>query len=452
VRLERETEFWEIDLDDRVATIRTGRIGTRGKTQRLTAESSDDAQRLHDDAVAGALVKGFREPPGPPPPAGLAIRDAALEQALRDHRDDRDAYLVYADWLQAAGNPLGELIVAEARRGGRNPKLEKRIDALRGVLRLPLPDCVRFGWRFGMWRTLRIENVRELRGGQVSRFAAAAIARDVFSHAMCAALDELHVGALQWRENHVRVPEIITEAQRHAWARGLRRLVIGDIIAEPEAQPYLAGYDPGQIGALVAATFPDLRALRVHAGFTADVARILDGLHMPELRELALVVGRFAAQRVDQLYAAKLPRLERLELWLGEPNRNARAVSTIELRPLFAGAYLREVRHLALRNSPNATAFAQAIVAAPIASRLVTLDLSKGTLDDVGADALVAGAPKLPHLERLVLDESYLTPAAIRLLGTRFGARVSALDQKPEVAAGARTVSFVQPGLLRRRR
>jgi uncharacterized protein (TIGR02996 family) len=451
VRLERETEFWEIDVDDRTYVVRTGRIGTRGKTRRATCETVEAAQIAADDAIAGALVQGFRELQAPAAPPELALRDATLEQALRDHRDDRDAYLVYADWLQAAGNPLGELIAAEAS-AGKHPKVDKRIDTLRAALRLPLPDRVRFGWRWGMWKSLRIENVRDFRGGQRSKFSAHTIAREVFGHVMCAALDELQIGALEWGQNHVHVPAILDEAAQHEWARGLLRLVIGDVRANEDPATYMADYDAGPIGGRIAAAVPNLMSLRVHSGFTADVERTLAGLHLPQLRELALVTGRFAPERVATLFAAKLPRLERLELWLDEPSWRARAVSIAELRPLFNGARFGDVRHLALRNSPNATALADAIVDAPIASRLVTLDLSKGTLDDAGADALVAGARRLPHLERLVLDENYLSPDAIRSLAARFGKRLSAANQKPVVAAAQRTVSFVAPTGMRRRR
>src|SRR5262249_10576502 len=154
-RLEKSGEFWEIELDDHEVTTRTGRIGTRGKPQRTTHETAADAQRAHDDAVIGALRKGFYEPPGaPPPPPGLDIRDAVLEQALRDHRD-RDAFLVYADWLQTPGNPIGELVTATIRlEAGHDVRVAKRVDALRTALRLPLPDRARFVWQHGLWGTL----------------------------------------------------------------------------------------------------------------------------------------------------------------------------------------------------------------------------------------------------------------------------------------------------------
>ena len=219
MRLEHATEFWEIDLDDRTFVVRTGRIGTRGKTQRFTAATVEAAQHAHDEEIAGALVRGFREVPGPPAPAGLKIRDAELEQALRDHRDDRDAYLVYADWLQVAGNPLGELIVAEVRRAGlvargdKVPKLDKRIATLRGALRLPLPDRT-----LRLWFRHAAHRERATCTAQATWFPTAT-SRELFSHVMCAALDELHVGALRWSQNHVPSPSSFTRRSGEEWAR-----------------------------------------------------------------------------------------------------------------------------------------------------------------------------------------------------------------------------------------
>ena len=50
-----------------------------------------------------------------------------FEQAIAQAPDDPAPYLVYADWLTAQGDPLGELITAQ--HDGR-PELKARIDQL----------------------------------------------------------------------------------------------------------------------------------------------------------------------------------------------------------------------------------------------------------------------------------------------------------------------------------
>ena len=41
------------------------------------------------------------------------VRNAELEQAILDERDDPAPYRVYADWLESRGDPRGELIALQ---------------------------------------------------------------------------------------------------------------------------------------------------------------------------------------------------------------------------------------------------------------------------------------------------------------------------------------------------
>ena len=58
---------------------------------------------------------------------------------------------------------------------------------------------------------------------------------------------------------------------------------------------------------------------------------------------------------------------------------------------------------------------AAALAHAPIVARLESLDLSLGTLSDVGAAALLAGQP-LTHLKRLDLHHHFLSDEMIERL------------------------------------
>ncbi len=54
-----------------------------------------------------------------------------FEAAIRAHRDDEAARLVYSDFLQAEGDPLGELIAVQlAQSKKKTPALFKREKAL----------------------------------------------------------------------------------------------------------------------------------------------------------------------------------------------------------------------------------------------------------------------------------------------------------------------------------
>jgi len=453
VRLERDNEFWDIELDERSYVMRSGRFGTRGKSTRVTCPTIDEAMEAYDRQIVTMLKNGWLEPPRAEPPlAGLELRDAALEQAIRDQRDDRDAYLVYADWLQAAGNPIGELIaLASAETPRKTPKVGKRIASLVASLRLPLPDQATFRFRWGLWRSLRVENMRDERGGPPTASPlSSSFMRALFSHVLCAALDELAIGALQWGHNYRLVPEVIDEAARHAWAQGLRTLAIGEIRVDPDPGYYESDYDAGKLGRPITKAFPNLTSLEIHAGFTpSDEASSLAGLELPRLTQLAIVAGWFGDGRYDQLTTMVVPALERLELWIGGSPAQRTADPT-RVRGLFEAGRFAKLRHLALRNSRHADAFAAAIPSWPIAERLVTLDLSKGTLSDDGARSLLVNPRKLPALKHLVVDECYVSHDLVRALQARFET-VSATGQRTAVAPHLREIAFLPTYATRRR-
>jgi len=79
-----------------------------------------------------------------------------------------------------------------------------------------------------------------------------------------------------------------------------------------------------------------------------------------------------------------------------------------DLAPILAGANLPALTYLGLRDSEIADQVAAAVASAPVVARLHILDLSLGTLSDVGAAALLTGQP-LTHLRKLDLHHHFLT-------------------------------------------
>jgi hypothetical protein len=311
---------------------------------------------------------------------------------------------------------------------------------------MPLPDQATFRFRWGVWRSVRLENMNDLRDGPTTAFRLSSFARALFGHALCFALDDLAIGALQWRHNHVLVPQVIDEAGRHAWARGLRTLDIGDVRSDPDPAYYASDYDAGALGRPITSAFPNLTSLTIRAGFKeSNDASSLAGLELPRLKTLAIIAGWFGDGRLDQLATMVVPALERLELWIDGGPRDL--AGPRRLREVLDSGRFAKVRHLALVNSPHANELATTIPVWSLAERLKTLDLSKGTLTDGGARALL-GANQLPALQRLVIDECYVSPDTIRALEARFDS-VSARDQRTGPPVVAFRVVWARP---RRRR
>ena len=89
--------------------------------------------------------------------------NAELESQILEDPEDPAAYLVYADWLQTAGDPRGKLIAAdaalaadpasEALAASAAAILEEHRDALLGT---PAGAPISFDWHYGFWRAAHL--------------------------------------------------------------------------------------------------------------------------------------------------------------------------------------------------------------------------------------------------------------------------------------------------------
>jgi uncharacterized protein (TIGR02996 family) len=105
-----------------------GRVRVHNDPGRLATRQCADAaaaRRTYDKLVAQKLAAGFVLAPGSEPEVAQrdvdVHRNAELEAKLAADPDDA-TYLVYGDWLQARGDPRGELVhVQHAMRAGGDP-------------------------------------------------------------------------------------------------------------------------------------------------------------------------------------------------------------------------------------------------------------------------------------------------------------------------------------------
>src|SRR5688572_29970061 len=90
-------------------------------------------------------------------------RNPELEQALLANPDDEQSYQVYADWLQAQGDPRGELAslqtgkIDAARRKREQELLTSNRAALLGELPEPADNSeLQVVWHAGWLRSVRL--------------------------------------------------------------------------------------------------------------------------------------------------------------------------------------------------------------------------------------------------------------------------------------------------------
>jgi hypothetical protein len=316
--------------------------------------------------------------------------------------------MVYADWLLGQGSPLGEMIGLAQRNK------QKAAEAIAKKIGMPDKDAATVTWRHGLWKSLRLDN--EIDWGD-SEWDPVPFARGLFGSPLCAVLEELRIGMLRW--DFQDQPSVIAEAGRHAWAKDLRSLHVGDVDSDID----MDHHSIGDVGKAIAKSFPNLVALRLHSGSqtwrggreTFGIA----GLELPKLESLVIETCALTGKRLKSLLAAKQPALTSVELWFGEPNRDTIA-KLADIKPILDGTPYPKLRRLGLRNTALCTDLVRLLPAATLAKQLEAIDLSMGTFHDDDATELVEGAAAFPALRTLDVSDSYLTKAGIRTLKAGF--------------------------------
>ncbi|GGM09141.1 MULTISPECIES: STM4015 family protein [Micromonospora] len=218
---------------------------------------------------------------------------------------------------------------------------------------------------------------------------------------------------------------------------GLRHLFLADLVGE---QCEISWITHDDITGLLRA-YPALETFWVRGGNELRLAPLRhDGL-----RELGFQTGGLPATVSRAVAASDLPALRRLDLWLGQQQYQGDTTGK-DLAELLAGDRVPELRHLAICNSEFADDIARAVATAPVVARLEVLDLSKGVLTDTGGEALLAGQP-LTHLRRLDLSHHFLSEqCADRLVAALPGVEVDIADPQEVHVYGDREYRFTAVG------
>jgi hypothetical protein len=179
----------------------------------------------------------------------------------------------------------------------------------------------------------------------------------------------------------------------------LSALFFGDITYD---ECEISWINHGDLSALLPA-FPKLEEFRVRGATNLTFGRLKHG----KLKSFAVESGGLPEALLQELGKAELPKLERLELWLGADDYGGIA-DPAPLGPLLSGKLFKRLKYLGLCNCEIADAVARAVVESPLLGRLETLDLSLGNLGDAGAEALL-GSPAVRKLKRLDLHHHFIT-------------------------------------------
>ncbi len=433
----KSNKFWEITVEGDSFTVRYGRVGTNGQTSTKTFRDAAKAQAEANKMIASKTKKGYQEVAVDAAAAantGPAVTgNPQLEAAIFDDPDNLEAWGVYGDWLQEQGDPRGELVNLEVRlAAGADSALEARRDALLAehtpawlgkalgeALEMEIDEpVIELEWKFGFLRSVRLRSHWDYNGPDVVTNLRALLKLESFKF-----VHELKIGVTDL-EGDTDFEKVTLPLSKVGKLRSIRRLVVGDFDAEEQEITWVKVGNVGRLWPVL----PNLEYLMVRGGGIE-----LGDVQHDKLVELHLETAGLPKSAVRSLARAKLPALETLEAWIGEEERSeehGEHSDIDDLRPLLTGAGLPKVRALGLMNCDYQDDIALALTTAPIVDQLEVLDLSMGTMSDIGAAALVEHAAHFAKT-KINLDENCIDEGMEARLRDAFGDRVEVGDQEP---------------------
>ncbi|CUI03510.1 STM4015 family protein [Massilia sp. P8910] len=179
----------------------------------------------------------------------------------------------------------------------------------------------------------------------------------------------------------------------------LRALFIGDMTYEECEISWITQSD---VTPLLTA-FPLLEEFRVRGANQL----VLQPFTHARLRTFTIESGGLPAEVVEALTASTMPALTHLELWLGTEDYGFSGDVGLYQR-LVAQLRTPTLEYLGLRDAGFADELALWLAGDALVACLKTLDLSLGTLGDVGAEALF-NSPYVAKLQTLDLEHHYIS-------------------------------------------
>ncbi len=194
----------------------------------------------------------------------------------------------------------------------------------------------------------------------------------------------------------------------------LQYLMFGDITYEENEMSWI---EQGDMTPLLNA-FPKLQRFQVRGGNGLGFSN----LSHKNLTSLIVETGGLSSSAVKQILAADLPNLEHLELWLGVEDYGFDG-SVADYKELLDGKLFPKLKYLGLSNSGIVDDIAVALKGAPILERISVLDLSKGTMTDVGGQALLDN-PALKKLDFINCYHHFMTDGMMEKLQAAFPEKI----------------------------
>lgn len=397
-------KFWEIRRDGNEVTTRWGRIGTDGQEKTKEYDDEEKAQKEYDKLVKSKTKKGY-EPvqaaaAGPKKAVGSA-QNPDLEAPLLENPNDKEAALVYADWLQGEGDPRGELITlqAEGKTKEADALIKKHKEHLLGDL-VQWTEEGDYGknleltWNLGFIKGARVRKCDYDDDTDVDEVIGA-----LMKHPSAKFIQELTIGMVDFEgENYYG--STIAKLAEAGPRPTMRKIYIGDFEFPDETEISWTGVSG--VNALWQ-NYPNLEEVTLQAGEME-----IGDIHLPKLKKLSVITGGLDEGSQKQLAKAKLPELEELTVWFGREDYGFSG-GIDAIGGLLEGKNTPKLKHLGLMNAEFTDDIVRALPGSGILKQLESLDLSMGTLRGAGLQAMLDNKDAFKHLRKLDLSANFLS-------------------------------------------
>jgi len=431
------TKFWTIELAGKQLTTRFGKIGSPGQTRLKKLASPAVARAELERMVAGKVKEGYQlvaaATPARRAPAVTTASNPQLERAIEADPYDIEAYSVYADFLQDAGDPRGELIALQL--AGKTKAATKLLAKHAEYFLGPLAEHAKtfdgsnrdaFSWKFGFIHGLRLSHNHYAYEFDATAAkppcSLAEMLTQVLAHPSGRFVTEI---AFRFNNdpNEDNLQSLIDVLAKRA-PPTIRKLHFGDYLFAGGGQIGMYGteteiswYSIGKLGRLWKAV-PGLRHLITQGG--SQQSSLAGGMKLGAIDLPNLVHAEFRTGGLDKANAraiakARLPRIERLDVWYGDHSYGGDATPK-DVGLLLARTDLPKLRHLGIMNTRFADELVPLLAASPLVRQLAVLDFSMGTLTDDGARLIAKHRGAFSHLEVLDVSHNLLSATGISAL------------------------------------
>jgi len=340
--------------------------------------------------------------------------DALLDAIARDPEDPAP-YLVYADWLQARGDPRGELIALQGAgddHPGDHRITDAALDHLRahaasylGVLAPFVIDPEGGHYLDLRWRHGFIGSATLHAWGRSRRHSTFATLHSISPAEALAELLQLESARFMARLSigpHYkdRNGQFVSDILADVTAPSLRSLWLG--VSGGLFDPW--SFELPDLGPIWR-RMSDLRELVVHA-----LPSSFGALDLPALRTvvLALPPRGVSATLLRELAIARWPRLESFQLWHGDAVTQAGIV--------LGRGDLVTLGDLGFHNCTSADGLCELLARSPLAPQLHHLSFARSAFTDAGALALLTHRDAFPSLTTLDVSATCVSQDSVRRL------------------------------------